>query len=121
MNRKVGVTSCRAMSCSIMIRVFSHAVPAVIPDLTNRLYPYCQGIAARQLTDFPSVYRHGVKRNPIWQSDRAVSPHAYFAAGGAVVGLGPFCMGKLSGSRPLYAVAKWHKHIFHNFINQRIL
>jgi hypothetical protein len=60
--------------------------------LTDRLYPYCQGIAARQLTDFPSVSRHGVKRDPIWQSDRAVSPHAYFAAGGAVVGLGPSTM-----------------------------
>jgi hypothetical protein len=62
-----------------------------ISCMTDRLYPYCQGIAACQLTDFPSVYRHGVKRDPIWRSDRAVSPHAYFAAGGAVVGLGPSC------------------------------
>ena len=38
---------------------------------------------------FSSVYRHEVTRDPICQSYRVASLHGYFAAGGAVVGLGP--------------------------------
>ena len=43
-------------------------------------------------TDFSGVDRHGVTRDSICQRDGAVSPHSYFAAGGAVVGLGPMCV-----------------------------
>jgi hypothetical protein len=31
-------------------------------------------------------------RDPICQSDRVALPHSYFAAGGAVVGLGPISL-----------------------------
>ena len=71
-----------------MMQGFSQAHRLSSLPLTNRLYPYCQVMAARQLTGFSSVYRHGVTRDPLCQGYRVAPLYGYFAAGGAIVDTG---------------------------------